>query len=550
MSDKKCLDNDAIHDTIEDMNKYFPFSIKSMFANELVAKRFVKLATMSLVVFITTVLTACDKKNDSSNLSRILSRGYINVGTIFGATNYYTTANGFAGFEYELAKKYADSLNVELRIVPSYSLEELFIKLNTGEVDLLAAGLSKTTKRLQRFRFAPSYETISQKLVFKQGNVRPRKVSDLTGKLMVTSGSSYVENLEKLKLVHSELSWQETIDFDSEELLAKVLSGEIDYTIIDSNNLAINRSYYPEISIGFSIEEPEPLAWMVSKNSDDDLLASLVEFFGIVHHDGTLLALDDKYYGHIETFNYVETRTFIKAVTSTLPKYQSLFEKYAQELDWRLLAAISYQESHWNPTARSYTGVRGMMMLTLATAKQMGIKSRLDTEQSIRGGAKYFKRMIAMMPDRIPSPDRIWFALASYNIGFGHLNDARIITQRQGGDPDRWVEVKKRLPLLQQKKYYKNTKHGYARGEEPVHYVDNIRRYYDTLSWLDNKAKEQEAALKLAEEKAQALLLSNELLSDELLADELLNEPLKDEASENELKESIIKDEKKVKTKQ
>ena len=550
MSDKKCLDNDAIHDTIEDMNKYFPFSIKSMFANELVAKRFVKLATMSLVVFITTVLTACDKKNDSSNLSRILSRGYINVGTIFGATNYYTTANGFAGFEYELAKKYADSLNVELRIVPSYSLEELFIKLNTGEVDLLAAGLSKTTKRLQRFRFAPSYETISQKLVFKQGNVRPRKVSDLTGKLMVTSGSSYVENLEKLKLVHSELSWQETIDFDSEELLAKVLSGEIDYTIIDSNNLAINRSYYPEISIGFSIEEPEPLAWMVSKNSDDDLLASLVEFFGIVHHDGTLLALDDKYYGHIETFNYVETRTFIKAVTSTLPKYQSLFEKYAQELDWRLLAAISYQESHWNPTARSYTGVRGMMMLTLATAKQMGIKSRLDTEQSIRGGAKYFKRMIAMMPDRIPSPDRIWFALASYNIGFGHLNDARIITQRQGGDPDRWVEVKKRLPLLQQKKYYKNTKHGYARGEEPVHYVDNIRRYYDTLSWLDNKAKEQEAALKLAEEKAQALLLSNELLSNELLADELLNEPLKDEASENKLKESIIKDEKKVKTKQ
>jgi len=550
VSDKKCLDNDAIHDTIEDMNKYFPFSIKSMFANELVAKRFVKLATMSLVVFISTVLTACDKKNDSSNLSRILSRGYINVGTIFGATNYYTTANGFAGFEYELAKKYADSLNVELRIVPSYSLEELFIKLNTGEVDLLAAGLSKTTKRLQRFRFAPSYETISQKLVFKQGNVRPRKVSDLTGKLMVTSGSSYVENLEELKLVHSELSWQETIDFDSEELLAKVLSGEIDYTIIDSNNLAINRSYYPEISIGFSIEEPEPLAWMVSKNSDDDLLASLVEFFGIVHHDGTLLALDDKYYGHIETFNYVETRTFIKAVTSTLPKYQSLFEKYAQELDWRLLAAISYQESHWNPTARSYTGVRGMMMLTLATAKQMGIKSRLDTEQSIRGGAKYFKRMIAMMPDRIPSPDRIWFALASYNIGFGHLNDARIITQRQGGDPDRWVEVKKRLPLLQQKKYYKNTKHGYARGEEPVHYVDNIRRYYDTLSWLDNKAKEQEAALKLAEEKAQALLLSNELLSDELLADELLNEPLKDEASENELKESIIKDEKKVKTKQ
>jgi membrane-bound lytic murein transglycosylase F len=247
---------------------------------------------------------------------------------------------------------------------------------------------------------------------------------------------------------------------------------------------------------------------MVSKNSADDILSSLIEFFGEAHQNGTLSALDDKYYGHIETFNYVETRTFIKAVESTLPKYQALFQRHAQDIDWRLLAAISYQESHWNPTARSYTGVRGMMMLTLATAKQMGIKSRLDTEQSIRGGAKYFKRMIAMMPDRIPSPDRIWFALASYNVGFGHLNDARIITQQQGGDPDRWVEVKKRLPLLQQKKYYKNTKHGYARGEEPVHYVDNIRRFYDTLRWLDNKAKEQILAIEKqqADEAIQKLL--------------------------------------------
>ena len=537
MSGKKCLANRTIHDTIEVMTKYLYFPIKaklftnldtklkSLFKRKLEGKLITKFASLLLLVFATLLLSGCDKKNDYSSLSRILARGYINVGTIFGPTNYYTTANGFAGFEYELAKKYADSLNVELRIIPSYSLNELFIKLNTGEVDLLAASLSKTEKRLQRFRFAPSYETISQKLVFKQGNIRPRKVADLAGKLMVTTGSSYVENLEKLKLTHSELTWQETIEFDSEELLAKVLSGEIDYTVIDSNNLAINRSYYPEISIGFSINKPEPLAWMVSKNSHDDILASLIEFFGIVHHDGTLLALDDKYYGHIEQFNYVETRTFIKAVATTLPKYQHFFEKYAQEIDWRLLAAISYQESHWNPTARSYTGVRGMMMLTLATAKQMGIKSRLDTEQSIRGGAKYFKRMIAMMPDRIPRPDRIWFALASYNIGFGHLNDARIITQRQGGDPDRWVEVKTRLPLLQQKKYYKKTKHGYARGEEPVHYVDNIRRYYDTLSWLDNKAKEQAHALRLAQElqvleqkeKAQqASQLDIELLEQEL----------------------------------
>lgn len=328
------------------MKKYQYFIIKPKYAYWLESKLVTKFTLMLLVIFTVTLLSACDQKNESASLSRILERGYINIGTIFGPTNFYTTANGFAGFEYELAKKYADSLNVDLRIVPSYSLDELFIKLNTGQVDVLAAGLSVTDKRLQRFRFAPSYETISQKLVFKQGSIRPRKIADLTGKLMVTSGSSYVENLEKLKKSHDHLTWQETAEFDSEELLAKVLSGEIDYTIIDSNNLAINRRYYPEISIGFTISQPQELAWVVSKNSTDDILASLIEFFGVVHHDGTLLALDDKYYGHIETFNYVETRTFIKAVETTLPKYQALFEKYAQDIDWRLLAAISYQESH------------------------------------------------------------------------------------------------------------------------------------------------------------------------------------------------------------
>jgi len=459
-----------------------------------------KLLVATLIFCLVMMLNACQKQETSASLTRILERGYINIGTIYGPTNYYRHADEYIGFEYELAKKYADSINVELRIIPSYTLDDLFIKLNTGEVDLLAAGLAVTKKRRQRFRFAPSYKHVSQKLVFKQGKVRPRNISDITGKLMVTSSSSYVENLERIKVSNNLLSWVETNEFDSEELLVKVLNEEIDYTVIDSNSLAINRRYYPEISIGFSIKKPEPLAWMLSKHSKDDILASLIEFFGEVHHDGTLLALDDKYYGHIEDFDYVDTRIFIKAVDKTLPKFKPLFEQYAQELDWRLIAAISYQESHWRPKARSHTGVRGMMMLTLATAKQMGIISRLDTEQSIRGGAKYFRRMIKRMPDRIPTPDRIWFALAAYNVGFGHLNDARIITQRQGGDPDRWVEVKTRLPLLQQKKYYKDTKYGYARGEEPVRYVENIRRYYDTLTWLDYKAKEQEKTLVQVEE--------------------------------------------------
>lgn len=455
---------------------------------------------VSLLLMSTFLLLGCQPAEKKPSLQRIIDRGYVTVGTIFGLTSYYLEAEGPTGYEYELAKKYADSLGVELRVIPSYSLAELFEKLDSGQVDILAAGLAVTDKRRQRYNFSPSYNQISQKLVFKQGAIRPRELKDLTGELLIMAHSSHEENLIQLQESNNELKWQTSDEFDSEELLLKVLAEEINYTVIDSNTLAVNRRYYPEISIGFTIKKPQPLAWAITKNNDQSIYASLIEFFGKVHHDGTLLALDDRYYGHVEEFNYVDTRMFIKAVEKKLPKYQPTFEKYSQELDWRLLAAISYQESHWNPHARSYTGVRGMMMLTLPTAKQMGIKSRLDAEQSIRGGAKYFKQMIDRMPDRVQYPDRLWFALASYNVGLGHLNDARKITEKQGGDPDRWVEVKDRLPLLKQKKYYKFTRYGYARGDEAVNYVENIRRYYDTLTWMDDKVKEQES-LKPIEKK-------------------------------------------------
>ncbi|GAA5131657.1 membrane-bound lytic murein transglycosylase MltF [Thalassotalea piscium] len=450
-----------------------------------------------ICIVLAALLQGCKSDPEHADLSRIMARGHLTVGTLYGSTSYYLGAEGPTGFEYELAQKYAEYLGVELKVIPSYNLDELFFKLDTGEVDLIAAGLTVTPKRAKQYNFSPSYNSISQKLVYKQGKDRPRNLDQLDGKLLVTTNSSHVENLEALKLSNQDLVWEENPELDSEELLLKVLDESIDYTIIDSHTLAVSRRYYPEISIAFTVQPEQPLAWALSKKGDDSIFASVIEFFGQVHHDGTLLALDDKYYGHVEQFNYVDTRLFIQAVEKKLPKYRHLFEKYGQEMDWRLLAAISYQESHWEPHARSYTGVRGMMMLTLPTAKQMGIKSRLDAEQSVRGGAKYFKRMFDRMPARVPHPDRLWFALASYNVGLGHLNDARAITKKQGGDPDRWVEVKKRLPLLKQKKYYKHTRYGYARGDEPVHYVENIRRYYDTLTWMDEKQQEETKKLEL-----------------------------------------------------
>ena len=142
------------------------------------------------------------------------------------------------------------------------------------------------------------------------------------------------------------------------------------------------------------------------------------------------------------------------------------------------------------------------MMLTQPTAKQMGVKSRLDAESNIRGGAKYLQRLLNRIPARISQHDRPWFALAAYNLGWGHVQDGRKLTKQQGGDPDKWVDVKKYLPLLRQKRFYKHTKYGFARGDEAVTYVSNIRRYYDTLIWIDEKSEQQQ---KLEERKDLAI---------------------------------------------
>lgn len=432
-------------------------------------------------------LTSCDNSPQKSQLQQIQDAGVLKVGTRYGLSTYVNGATGPEGFEFELALGFADYLGVRLEIYPYYTFNELFAPLDKGNLDLIAAGITQTPNRKANYKFGPSYQEVSQKLVFKQGNERPRDVKDLTGQLKITANSEHAETLHYIKANNIEaqqLLWQETDDQDVEELLEQVLSGALDYTVVDSNLLSVIRRRYPELSIGFTVQDTQDVAWMMTTNMDDSLHAAVIEYFGQVKESGTLAALEDRYFGHVRKFNYVDTTLFLKAAKEVLPTYKASFQKYAGDLDWKLIAAMSYQESHWDPRAKSPTGVRGMMMLTLPTARDWGVKSRLNAEQSIRGGTQYFTSLLRRIPARIQYPDRLWCALAAYNIGLGHLEDARVITQRQGGNPDLWVDIKKHLPLLRQKRHYKNTRYGYARGNEAVTYVANIRRYYDSLVYL------------------------------------------------------------------
>ncbi|PSU32140.1 membrane-bound lytic murein transglycosylase MltF [Photobacterium lutimaris] len=419
-----------------------------------------------------------------TELERIREEGVLRVGTLNNQLSYYIGNEGPTGLDYELARRFAEKLGVKLEMKAMFTLSGLFPSLDRGDVDILAAGLTMTDERLANFRAAPAYYYASQKVVYKKGQWRPRSIVDLAenkGSLAVVSGSSHEKTLQALKQDHPTLTWQSLEEIDSDELLRQVAVGELDYTLADSVDIALNQRILPDVTTALELTEDEPIAWFVNQNNDDSLYALLIEFFGEIQQSGELAKLEEKYLGHVDKFDYVDTRAFLRAVEGKLPKWKGLFKQYANEFDWRLIAALSYQESHWNPRAVSPTGVRGMMMLTLPTARSVGVKNRLDPEQSIRGGTDYLRKMINRIPDSIEEHEKVWFALASYNVGFGHLMDARRLTLSQGGNPDAWSDVKQRLPLLRQRKYYKQTRYGYARGDEALHYVENIRRYYQSI---------------------------------------------------------------------
>jgi len=451
---------------------------------------------MRLCLTILLYLLFCSCSLPTPLLERIQADGVLRVVTRNSGTTLYEGPQGLTGFEYDLVELFAREIGVKPRFILPDSFEQIIPTLLRGDSDLAAAGLTITPGREEEIRFGPPYQEITQQVVYQAGQRRPKKVKDLIGKsLEVVAGSSHEEQLQRLQKAYPKLRWTARSDLEVGELLQRVEDGEIDYTIADSNEVAVDRRFLLKIRVAFDLSKPQQLAWAMPHTEDTSLYDAMSRFFARIRKDGTLNQLIERYYGHVDQLNFVEARTFLRHIKNRLPKYKGYFQQAAKatDIDWHMLAAIGYQESHWNPKARSPTGVRGIMMLTLAAAKQIQVKSRLDPEQSILGGARYLRHIEDKLPQRISEPDRLWLTLAGYNVGFGHLEDARILTQRLGGDPDKWADVKKQLPKLSLKKWYKTLKRGYARGREPVDYVDNIRAYYELLLWQERQEMEAKA---------------------------------------------------------
>lgn len=445
--------------------------------------RLFALSSVGTLLFL-TLLNACTP--NKNYLEQVMHHGELRVVTRHAPTTYYDGPFGTTGLEYELVKRFAHHLGVELKIVVADNVGDIFNKLRNNEANFAAAGLSVTPARQEEFRFTPPYQTISQQLIYNSSNKsRPKTLEELHGIFEVAAQSSHSEKLAQLKLGIKDLTWLENVELDTNEILSNVGEGLLDYTIADSNEFANSRRYYPDLQIAFDFNEKQPLAWAFPKGKDDSLYSEAVAFFKKISRSGELAELLARSQQHVDSYDYRGTQTFLTQTRQRLPQYREQIEFAASkyDIDWHLLAAVAYQESHWNPNAVSPTGVKGMMMLTQATADSLGVESRTDAEESILGGARYLRHLIDTVPERIPEPDRTWIALAAYNIGYGHLEDARVITQQRGGNPDKWLDIKANLPLLNKSAWYKKTRYGYARGYEPVRYVDNIRSYYDILSW-------------------------------------------------------------------
>jgi membrane-bound lytic murein transglycosylase F len=404
-------------------------------------------------------------------------------------TRYVGPEGDYVGFEQDLMDLFAKETGKQVRVIERNRLGEILPTVQHRLAHFAAAGLSITPDRQSVVTFGPAYLTIQKAVVYNTDNPRPRSLQNLLGKrVAVLAASSSAGQLQAAARDVRGLSWEEMPAANVDHLLELLSAGKIDYVVSDSHFVELARNFYPNIATAFTFGAPEPLAWAMPKDADPALIQSVQAFFDRIAANGTLRVLLDRHFGHVRRLDQGDIVAFLTRRETVLPQYIGLFQE-AQELtgiDWRLLAALGFQESHWNPIATSPTGVRGLMMLTGITADRMGVTDRLDPRQNILAGARYLQMLMDSLPPRIPEPDRTWMALAAYNVGYGHVEDARIIAQRRGLNPDSWADLKKTLPLLARSNYYNTVKRGFARGGEAVILTENVRNYYDILQRFED----------------------------------------------------------------
>ena len=421
----------------------------------------------------------------NTSLEAIQDEGRLVVVTRNSPTTYFLGRDGTPeGFEVDLTQSFAATLGpqVEVEFLPVDTVSEIFEAIDNSDAHIAAAGLTVTPERNEAYRFAPSYDQVRQIVVCRKDNDPPGSATELVGRsIAVTDDSSHVAAMEELAAEVEGLEW-DALDIGPETLMRGVWEKEYDCTVADEPVFRVTRRHYPELVRAFALTEEEPLAWVIAPGGDE--LAEAVDaWFARESSAREIDRLTASHFGFFPKFDYLDMVRFRRDIEEILPQYERDFRTGARRngLPWRLLAAKAYQESKWNPDAVSPTGVRGIMMLTRSTAERVGVSDRTDARESIWGGARYFADLLSRIPDEVEGDDRYWFALAAYNMGLGHVYDARTLAERRGLDKNIWVDVKKVLGSLSDKNVYPTLRYGYARGYEARRHVEQVRTYWHVL---------------------------------------------------------------------
>lgn len=457
-----------------------------------------KLSNFLPLVLLSFVILATGWQQ-ANPYTRAKHQGKLTVAMRATPAVFYPHKDGYAGFEYELVEAFARKLNLALDIQIYPNAEQMEAAVLTGKAHLAAGNLGITQARQKKFTLSQPIQTAEQLVIYRTGLLRPKTWQDIppTSSLAVLASSTEAQMLRQQQEDFPQLNWLETSQLTASDLLHLIQANELDYIFINSQDFSVNRFYFSRAGLAFNAATTE-ITWLFKQQQNSELAALANQFLTQATEEGLLENLYQRYYKHENQLNFAGAQIFLRRIKTTLPTYIDDFKLAAEQtgLDWHLLAALSFQESHWLPLAKSPTGVRGIMMLTQITADELKV-DRLDAKESIAGGARYLKSLLNRIPSSVTGEHRLFMAMAAYNVGMGHLMDARRITQQQGFNPNIWEDVSKHLLLLSQRKWYKNTRYGYARGYEAVAYVENIRRYQQILLWQqispDNLVEETKA---------------------------------------------------------
>ena len=445
-----------------------------------------------IVLLLACLLAACDE--GPKPVAPVSETGELVVLTVNGPATYFEDAQGLpTGLEYDLATLFAKELNAHVSFVLTDNPARIDKLLREGQAHLAAAALARHFDFPGGLAWGPSYLSTQHQVVCRAGEPKAKKLEDLQGKRIGVIEETVADYL---------LSEPQKFDLPVErlqpgastaDLLQLVAQEKLDCALVESTRYTLARRYFPTLEVAFNVGKPVDYAWLVGTIEKRRLLEAATQFFDRIKRDGTLKRLIDRYYSHALRFSAIDSSALLEQIATQLPRLKPHFieAERVSGVDWRLLAAIGYQESHWDEHATSPTGVRGLMMLTDETADRLQIKDRLDARESIVGGARYFALLKEQLPPRIGEPDRTYLALAAYNLGIGHLEDARILAQKANLNPDKWQDVRQVLGRLADPDAFASLKHGYARGFEALALVDNIRNYYDILQRMEPRAAQE-----------------------------------------------------------